>query len=324
MENLNGNGNGNKNGAVNRESAVRQDRNPAGRTKKSLNGEILNLIDKYKTDTGIDIKRALKENKRLDYLYALAPLRENLLEWYDFKEGGPLLQAGADFGALTGLFLRRTGNVTVLDESEESLLVVKTRYQEKSGLTLECGSLEAYAENPENHGRFAYVTVIGSLHAESRAGEKDPLETQILAAKKLLAPGGTLILAACNQFGLKYFAGAQRDAASVTKRKLEKYLEGGSFYYPMPDYRLPSSIYSEQYLPKKGDLTGMLALYDYPEYLLMDVGAAYDAVCEDGQFENFANSFLVIWTEGSRQVPVHGANSNDGRMPGTRNNEKGE
>ncbi len=268
--------------------------------KKSLNGEILNLIDKYMTDTGMDVKRALKENKRLDYLYALAPLRENLLEWYAFKPGGPLLQVGADFGALTGLFLRRTGDVTVLDESEESLLVVKTRYQENSGLRLIAGSLEEYTENTVNHGRFRYVTMIGSLRAGSRAKGQEPLGAQIRAARQLLAPGGTLILAACNRFGLKYFAGAQRDAVSVTKRELEKYLEGGRFYYPMPDYRLPSSVYSEQYLPKKGDLTGMPALYDYPEYLLMDVGAAYDAACGDGQFENFANSFLVIWTEGGR------------------------
>jgi len=27
----------------------------------------------------------------------------------------------------------------------------------------------------------------------------------------------------------------------------------------------------------------------------MDVGAAYDAVCGDGQFGQFANSFLVAW-----------------------------
>ncbi|MEW3562678.1 class I SAM-dependent methyltransferase, partial [Enterococcus avium] len=86
------------------------------------------------------------------------------------------------------------------------------------------------------------------------------------------------------------------DAVSATKKNLEELLAGGSFYYPMPDYKLPSVIYSDRYLPKKGDLTGMPALYDYPEYLLMDVGAAYDAVCEDGQFENFANSFLVIWS----------------------------
>ena len=67
------------------------------------------------------------------------------------------------------------------------------------------------------------------------------------------------------------------------------------FYYPMPDYKLPISIYSQSYLPGKGDLTNTLTAYDYPKYLLLDIGASYDAVCEDGQFENFANSFLVIW-----------------------------
>ena len=81
--------------------------------KKNPNGEILALLDKYGNDT----KRALKENKKLEYLYALAPLRENLLEWYEFRKGGRLLQAGADFGALTGLYLRKTGSVTVLDLS---------------------------------------------------------------------------------------------------------------------------------------------------------------------------------------------------------------
>ena len=257
-----------------------------GKTKKSLNREILALLDKY----GADLKRALRENKKLEYLYALAPLRENLLEWYEFRKGGRLLQVGADFGALTGLYLRRTRNVTVLDESEESLEVVRRRYQGEPGLRLECTSLASYSKEQENSGCFDYVVLIGSL----KAGEG--LGAQMEAAKRLLAPGGTLILAACNQFGLKYFAGAQRDPAAVTKKKLEELLAGGSFYYPMPDYKLPSVIYSEGYLPKKGDLTGMPALYDYPEYSLMDVGAAYDAACEDGQFENFANSFLVIWS----------------------------
>lgn len=275
----------NMDGTMNRKNNVKSQER---RRKRDLNGEILALLDKYGTDT----KRALKENKKLEYLYALAPLRENLLEWYDFKGEGRLLQAGADFGALTGLYLRRMKDVTVLDESEESLNVVEARYRGETGLKLICDSLLRFAEKSEYRGAFQYVTLIGAL------SEKDSPDAQIEAAKALLAPGGTLLFAACNQFGLKYFAGAGRDAVSVTRKKIGNLLAGGEFYYPMPDYRLPSSVYSEDYLPKKGDLTGTPALYDYPKYLLMDVGAAYDAVCEDGQFINFANSFLVIWNKG--------------------------
>ena len=45
---------------------------------------------------------------------------------------------------------------------------------------------------------------------------------------------------------------------------------------------------------KKGDLTGVLPVYDCPQYMLMDMGAALDAACEDGRFPEFANAFLVF------------------------------
>ena len=43
---------------------------------KNINQELIALFDKY----GSDRRRALRENKKLSYLYALADLRENLLE----------------------------------------------------------------------------------------------------------------------------------------------------------------------------------------------------------------------------------------------------
>lgn len=276
---------------------------------KNRNKEILNLIYKYGSDT----RQALKENKKLPYLYALAELRENVLEWYDFKKEGRLLQVGADYGALTGLFLKKVSEVTVLDPSEESLNVVKMRYRGTEHLKLSCGTLAGAAgaeaapaseagaaENgtvepaaPERlSGGFDYVTVIGTLTAE------ETLSRQLEAAKALLAPGGVLLLAVCNTFGIKYFAGAERDEITATKKELKNLLPGGRFFYPVPDYKIANEIYSDSYLPKKGDLTGALTVYDYPQYTSMEVGAAYDAVCEDGQFDNFTNSFLVIWEKG--------------------------
>lgn len=253
---------------------------------RNLNQEIIALIDKY----GTDYKRALKENRQLDYLYALGVLRENLLEWYPFDPEGTLLQAGADFGALTGLFARRVKRVTVLDQSEEALSVVRRRFCSADNVDCRQKDLISYAK--EDHPSYDYVTLIGSLERGERRVR------QLDAAKTMLAPGGRLILAACNRFGMKYWAGAKPDSAVISKRELDRLLPGGACYYPQPDFRLPSTIYSEGYLPKRGDLTGALPLYDYPKYLMVDVGAAYDEVCGDGQFENFANSFLVIWEKG--------------------------
>lgn len=253
---------------------------------KQINKEIMALLDKYEGD----LKKAMRENKKLEYLYALSPLRENLLEWYAFREDSSLLQIGADYGALTELFCRRVNQVTVLDESEESLDVVKLRCKGAENISYGItGLLEA---GKEEKRQFDYITLIGVLD--------ETYEAQLAAAKALLKPEGILFVAVCNSLGMKYFAGAKKDACSLTKRELERLLPGGKFYYPMPDYRVPSSVYSEAYLPKKGDLTKTLTLYDYPRYLSMNVGAYFDTVCEDGQFENFANSFLVLWKKGEQ------------------------
>ena len=65
-----------------------------------------------------DIRSILKDNHRLDLLYALSSQRELLLEWYDFEPEAEVLQVGADYGALTGLFRSSVRAVTVLDDTE--------------------------------------------------------------------------------------------------------------------------------------------------------------------------------------------------------------
>ena len=64
---------------------------------------LLGLIKTY----GADRKAILGANPKLEFLYALSPQRENLLEWYPFRKEGTLLQVGSDFGALTGLYARK-------------------------------------------------------------------------------------------------------------------------------------------------------------------------------------------------------------------------
>ena len=78
---------------------------------KNINQELIALFDKY----GSDRRRPRRENKKLSYLYALADLRENLLDWCQFDPEQQALQIGADAGALTGLLARRLSSVTVLD-----------------------------------------------------------------------------------------------------------------------------------------------------------------------------------------------------------------
>lgn len=256
---------------------------------REISRELLRLLEQYEGDEN----KLLQDYPKLEYLYALAQLRENLLEWYPFRKDGVLLQVGSDCGALTGLYSRKTGRVTVTDENRDNLELNRRRHRDVSNVTYVNGTMDELEGQ-----KFDYIMMIGSLRAD---------DGQMVAqAKTLLVPGGELIVAAPNRFGMKYWAGVKREENCFSRHELERLLTGETdpeqgesgqlfCYYPMPDYRLPVTVYSASYLPRKGDLTNVQTVYDYPRYLLMDVGAAFDAVCEDGQFENFANSFLFVW-----------------------------
>lgn len=253
---------------------------------KDISKELLELLERYKLDT----KAILRDYSRLDYLYALSGMRENLLEWYPFRADASLLQIGSDYGAMTGLYSRRVEQVVVLDPSVDDLEVSRLRNRGAGNIRYVAADLTEYTGE-----QFDYVVLIGSLEPDYQA--------RIQAAKALLKPKGELILAASNPLGIKFWAGVEQEEHSFTKKALTELVMGDGnggtleFYYPIPDYRLAFTIYSQSYLPGKGDLTKVLTAYDYPKYQMIDMGAAFDTVCEDGQFENFANSFLMIWRD---------------------------
>lgn len=265
---------------------------------KRIDDEIQMLLKQYNGK----IQDVLADNDRLDYLYALSDQRELLLEWYDFEPDAKVLQVGADYGALTGFLCSCTAEVTVLDEDEKALETVKVRWQGRQNLHTVQGDLSEYAERKTEEKSYDYVIFPGTL--------QQPYEANIQAAKELLKDSGVLILAAENALGMKYWAGTARSGQGLTKRALEKLLKGQEtadstgmkFYYPMPDYRTPVSIYSDRYLPKKGDLTRVTPAYDYPRYHMMDMGEGFDAVCDDGLFDLYANSYLVFWSKDPKRL----------------------
>ena len=255
-----------------------------------------------------DIRSILKDNHRLDLLYALSSQRELLLEWYDFEPEAEVLQVGADYGALTGLLRSSVKAVTVLDDTENALETVRQRYPGAANIHYRKDSLAGYAAEACAEGKkYDYVIFAGTLTA--------PYEDHIHAAKSLLRPEGILIVASANALGMKYFAGTIEEENALTKRQLTELLCGGSesqsmadergalkFYYPMPDYKTPVSIYSDAYLPKKGDLTRVTPAYDYPPYHMMEQGEKFDTVCEAGLFDLYANSYLVFWSADPEQL----------------------
>lgn len=117
-----------------------------------------------------------------------------------------------------------------------------------------------------------------------------------------------------NKYGLKYFAGCKEDHLGSWFSGIENYPEGGvvrtfsrkklerifdacgvgerSFYYPYPDYKFMTTVYSDAYLPGRGELSNNLRNFDRDRMLLFDEKSAFDGIVEEGLFSVFP---IPIW-----------------------------
>lgn len=274
---------------------------------KDMSYELLDLMDEYGWDEK-GIRQILENGREPWILEALSPIRENLVDWLEIGSDESVLQLGSGYGALTGALASMAGRVEVLDEGEEKLETGRRRWKELDNI-----SWRLTAEGPLEDG-YDWVFLIGPRTKSSspetagqekawnwREEEREYLACRIRQAAKLVKAGGHLALALPNRNSLRYWAGAapDEDAASASLEELRELLAslGGraEFYYPLPDYKLPTAIYSDRYLPVQGELPSLYAEYEKPRYRLFSEEGAYDAVCQAGGFPQFANSFFVIW-----------------------------
>ena len=69
------------------------------------------------------------------------------------------------------------------------------------------------------------------------------------------------------------------------------------FYYPHPDYKMPMEIYSQNFLPDATNLLSPAPNFDSERYDLFNETEVFKGIVENGQYEFFANSFLVVCGE---------------------------
>ena len=259
-------------------------------------------------------RRLLMTHSDADILYAFSDIRSNILDWYEFREDTSLLEVSAGCGGLTGLFLSRIPRVTSLCPSEAEAAVLNERYASHEGHKVFCGSLKDLPLSC----RFDYISVVGLgelMRDERLTGNEESAAELIAELKKHLHPGGRILLAADNKYAMKYFAGmpseltgrydagpfafGHADRTSFTMQDLKAKtrqagLETESVYYPMPDYYYPEELYSDDHLPKPGSISNDVYNYRNKRYAFYDENRAYDSVCEDGRFPEYASAFLLI------------------------------
>lgn len=257
---------------------------------------------------------AIMQNYSWPVFYHLTRTRKNILSWYDFDKDSDVLEIGCGFGALTGMLCDKCSSVTSVELSQRRAMGTLLRCRDKENLEIIVGNLNDIKFTK----KFDYITLIGVLEYQGRFTESDnPYRDFLAKVKQLLKPDGKLLIAIENQYGLKYWCGAREDHTGVPFDGMNQYLytnqgirtfsreslkelikdsgfDNTYFYYPMPDYKLPTVIYSQEYLPKDENMQNMSCYYAKDsKTLIASEKRIYKDIIDNNVFEFFANSFLV-------------------------------
>lgn len=277
---------------------------------EAIEDELLDIVKNYSPK---EYNRIIKERKNWPILYHLSEVRGNIIEWLPFQKNESVLEIGSGCGAITGVLSDKVQKVTCIELSKKRSTINAYRHKEKDNIEIIVGNFE----DIEIKEKFDYITLIGVFeYAESYIHTDRPYVDLLKKVSSYLNSNGKLIIAIENKFGLKYWAGCMEDhfgklfegiegytstqgVKTFSKTELQNmFKECGmpkyKFYYPYPDYKLPQTIYSDQHLPKEGELNINMTNFDAPRIQLFDEQKSFNSILRSNMFPWYSNSYLII------------------------------
>lgn len=254
----------------------------------------------------------IADEPRFQVWYQLSSLRTGLLSWYPFRENACLLEIGAGFGALTGLLCDRCARVTATERSAHRASAIARRWESKENLCVYAGEWSEISFG----NKFDYIVITGIMErACGGSNDRNDYARYLKKVSGLLKEDGVLLLAVDNRLGLRYFCGAKESHGGRAFEGISNYPQGTRgysfsreelrdiinraglsqmrFYYPLPDYKLPQLIYSDDYLPEQNLKERLIPYYLDHNTLVAPEQELYRDVVENGTFPFLANSFFV-------------------------------
>lgn len=273
------------------------------------------LLEIAKNYASVEYPRIIEERKSWEILYHLSFLRENIVEWLPINRSMKVLEIGSGCGAITGALSRRAGEVTCVELSKKRSMINAYRHMEADNVTIHVGNFQDV--EPDLPGDYDYICLIGVFeYAQAYIGSETPYEDFLRIIKKHLKSGGHIVIAIENKFGLKYWAGCREDHLGKYFSGIEDYPEGGvvrtftrdgllsiakrcgfreaQMYYPYPDYKFMTTLYSDRRLPRRGELSNNMRNFDRDRIQLFDEKRVFDSILKEGQFPLFSNSYMLL------------------------------
>ena len=279
----------------------------------------LDILDMVISHPPSEYPEIIEKAQDWPYFYHLSPLRHNIVEWLPIEKNHKVLEIGSGCGAITGKIAEKAGEVVCVDLSETRSKINAHRHKEFANITIHIGNFADI--EPDLADDFDFILFIGvfeycCLYVRSGDFRPDaPYLEMLRIVKRHVKQDGHLAIAIENRYGLKYWAGCAEDhlgtffsgledypeggnARTFTRRQLEKMLTAAgfgpaSFYYPYPDYKFMTTLFSDHRLPKKGELYDNTRNFDRHRMELFNEKKVFDSIISEDLFPLFSNSYFV-------------------------------
>ena len=261
--------------------------------------------------------------------YHFAWERVNILKPVEFNTNDSALELGGGTGIISEYICPKVDNLITIEGTltRAKSIVERTKNHKNNSVIvadfLELDLIHLFGENS-----FDKILLIGVLEYAPKFAKEfdtDPIESLLKTCNKLLKKDGQLIIAIENKIGLKYLLGFNEDhnrtpyygiqsfykkdeTITFSKVKLKNKLsdtgfKGSNFYYPFPDYKLPSVIIKDCDIMKSNEGRNLIASLLYNSKSQNYSGQNGPNLQEGRILKNFmdndsldiiSNSFLVI------------------------------
>ena len=241
----------------------------------------------------VEYAAKIEELSSYQVLYQYSPLRENVVDFLPIHKNHRVLEIGSGCGAVTGALSRKAASVTCVESSKEKSLVNAHRHSDCDNIVIHVGDWNQIEKKLE--ADYDFICLIDVFE------EYELCESFVNTLQKHLTTGGHIVMVLPNKYGMKFFAGARNAASEDYFASIETPRRGFSrngllklfakcgvqdaaFYYPYPDYRFATAIYSDVYKPGKGELSNNRQNFEGDRMVLFDEkaipwGAAMHAQC---------------------------------------------
>lgn len=289
------------------------------------------LLHIAKNHAPAEFPALIEERGSWPVLYHLSAQRENIVNWLPITRDMKVLEIGSGCGAITGALAAKAGSVTCVDLSKKRSLINAHRHEDCENVTIKVGNFKDIEPSLEKDYDCALLIGVLEYGAGYIGGDK-PFETFLKTIRKHVKKAtGTIIVAIENRYGMKYWAGCREDhngeffsglegypkptpGTTFSRKQLEKICKSAgerkiSFYYPYPDYKFMTTLFSDERLPMKGELINNDRNFDRNRMKLFDESKVFDGIIEEKMFPFYSNSYLLVL--GPKPVTEYIRYSND-------------